>query len=109
MGSNWDYALAQGMVQRMQRSLGGAAPTMLEGKIASTAPLTVSLCGGEVMAPPLKLDCVAGAQGFYEDQTTHHLKLEKWAVGDKVVCCIVGNTVVILGRLGGTAWTVPVR
>ena len=27
----------------------------------------------------------------------------------KVVCCLMGQTVVILGRLGGTAWTIPTR
>lgn len=87
MSSNWDYALAQGMVQRMKRSQSGAAPTMLEGKIAATAPLTVSLCGGEVMAPPLKLAVLESGNC-------------KWHIDDKAVCCLMGATVVILGRLG---------
>ena len=107
--SNWDYALAQGLKRTMSQNSDGTPPAILEGQIVATAPLTVSLFGGEVMAPPMQLDCVVGAQGFFEDKDTHHLKLEKLSSGDKVVCCLMGSTVVILGRLGGTSWAIPVR
>ena len=48
----WDYELA-----RELRGLGqGAGRTeILEGTVVSVSPLTVSLFGGEVMAPPAPL------------------------------------------------------
>ena len=102
---SWDYDVAK----EIKRSAQTAAPVILEGAVVSTMPLTVSLCGGEVMAPPMALNCVVAAQGFYRDKDNGHLYLEKWKTGDKVVCCLMGQTVVILGRLGGTAWTIPTR
>ena len=57
----------------------------------------------------LELNCVVAAQGFYRDKDNGHLYLEKWKTGDEVVCGLMGKTVVILGRLGGTAWAIPVR
>lgn len=102
---SWDFDVAK-EIKRVPKS---GAPSILEGTVVSTAPLTVSLCGGEVMAPPMPLDCVVAAQGFYRNKDNGHLYLEKWNTGDKVVCCLMGQTVVILGRLGGTAWTIPVR
>ena len=102
---SWDYEVAKEIRRPAQSGL----PSILEGKVVSTAPLTVSLCDGEVMAPPMPLNCVVAAQGFYRDKDNGHLYLEKWNAGDKVVCCLMGQTVVILGRLGGTAWTIPLR
>lgn len=102
---SWEYELAK----EVRRSSKSVPPSILEGKVVSTAPLTVSLCDGEVMAPPMKLDCVVMAQGLYRNELDGHLYLETWKTGDKVVCCLMGQTVVILGRLGGTAWTIPVR
>ena len=102
---SWEYELAK----EVRRPAPSGPPSILEGKVVSTAPLTVSLCDGEVMAPPMKLDCVVMAQGLYRDALDGHLYLESWKTGDKVVCCLMGQTVVILGRLGGTAWTIPVR
>ena len=102
---SWEYELAK----EVRRSAQSGPPSILEGKVVSTAPLTVSLCDGEVMAPPMALNCVVAAQGFYRDKDNGHLYLEKWKTGDKVVCGLMGQTVVILGRLGGTAWSIPVR
>ena len=102
---SWDHDLAK----EIRRPAKSGPPSILEGKVVSTSPLTVSLCNGEVMAPPMALNCVVAAQGFYRDKDTGHLHLERWKTGDKVVCCLMGQTVVILGRLGGTAWSIPVR
>lgn len=98
----------------LQKKLGGAgrvppSPALLSGTVVKLSPLTVSLCDGEVMAPPMELNCVVAAQGFYRDKDNGHLYLEKWKTGDKVVCGLMDKTVVILGRLGGTAWAIPVR
>ena len=102
---SWEYELAK----EVRRPAPSGPPSILEGKVVSTAPLTVSLCDGEVMAPPMALNCVVAAQGFYRDKYNGHLYLETWRTGDKVVCGLMGQTVVILGRLGGTAWSIPVR
>ena len=102
---SWEYELAK----EVRRPAQSGPPSILEGKVVSTAPLTVSLCDGEVMAPPMALNCVVAAQGFYRDKDDHHLYLEQWAVGDRVCCALMGGTVVILGRLGGTGWTIPER
>ena len=102
---SWDFDVAK----EIKKTPKSGAPTILEGTVVSTAPLTVSLCDGEVMAPPMALNCVVAAQGFYRDKYNGHLYLETWRTGDKVVCGLMGQTVVILGRLGGTAWTIPTR
>ena len=102
---SWDFDVAKEIKQTPK----GGAPSILEGTVVSTSPLTVSLCDGEVMAPPMPLNCVVMAQGLYRDALDGHLYLESWKTGDKVVCCLMGQTVVILGRLGGTAWTIPTR
>lgn len=104
---SWDYQLAKKL--KSIGGSGGASPSHLEGTIVSTSPLTVSLCGGEIMAPPMALDCVVCAQGFYRDRTTGHLYLETWKTGDRVVCAIVEQKAIILGKLGGTGWSIPVR
>ena len=103
----WDYELARKL--KRQTSASATAPTILEGTVVRVSPLTVSLCGGEVMAPPLPLDAVVGAQGLYRNKDNEHLYLETWKAGDRVCCALMGGTVVILGRLGGTNWTIPER
>lgn len=103
----WDYELARKL--KRQTSAAATAPKILEGVVARVSPLTVSLCGGEVMAPPLPLNAVVGAQGLYRDAESGHLYLETWKTGDRVCCALMGGTVVILGRLGGTNWTIPER
>ena len=77
----WDYELA-----RELRGLGrGAGRTeILEGTVVSVSPLTVSLFGGEVMAPPAPLQTLFCAQGFYRDADSGHLELESWKSGDRV-------------------------
>lgn len=103
---SWDYELAK-EIRRVGRVT--PSPALLCGTVVKLSPLTVSLCDGEVMAPPMELNCVVAAQGFYRDKDNGHLYLEKWKTGDKVVCGLMDKTVVILGRLGGTAWAIPVR
>lgn len=44
----WDYALARALRDLPK----GQIPALVEGTVVSAAPLTVSLYGGEVMAPP---------------------------------------------------------
>ena len=84
-------------------------PELMEGSVVSTGPLTVSLYGGEVMAPPAKLEALFCAQGFYRDKDDGHLYLETWKIGDRVLCAWVGKTVVILGRLAAPGEQLEVR
>lgn len=84
-------------------------PELMEGTVASTGPLTVSLYGGKVMAPPAKLEAIFCAQGFYRDKDDGHLYLETWKTGDRVLCAWVGKTVVILGRLAAPGEQLEVR
>lgn len=102
---SWDYEVAK----EIRRPVENEKPSILEGTVVSTSPLTVSLCDGEIMAPPMALNCVVAAQGFYRDKDNGRLYLESWKTGDKVACGLIGQTVVILGRLGGTAWAIPTR
>ena len=101
----WDYELA--------RELRGlhkdGRPELTEGTVVSTAPLTVSLYGGEVMAPPAPLEALFCAQGCYRDADNHHLYLESWRTGDRVLCGWMGKTVVILGRLAAPGESIKVR
>lgn len=80
---SWDYDLAK-EIRRSTKT--GAAPLLIKGTVVKTSPLTVAVCDGEVLAPPMPLECVSSAQG-------------NWVVGQKVICCLVDNTLVILGRL----------
>lgn len=84
-------------------------PELMEGSVVSTGPLTVSLYGGAVMAPPAKLEVLFCAQGFYRDKDDGHLYLETWKTGDRVLCAWVGKTVVILGRLAAPGEQLEVR
>ena len=104
---SWDYELIHEILERSGKR--EAVPPILEGTVVSTAPLTLSFWGGEVMAPPLPLESVVGAQGVYRDKNNGHLYLEQWRKGDRAVCCLMGQTAVILGRLGSTSWAIPTR
>ncbi|MEG0780566.1 MAG: hypothetical protein RR426_08170 [Oscillospiraceae bacterium] len=90
----WDYALAE---ELHRLSKGAGAPALLEGTVISTAPLTFSLYGGELMAPPLPLRLTAAAPGY--DLRDHSLSLHPWQVGDHAVCTLLGKALVVLGRL----------
>ena len=70
---SWDYELARAMRPQKQ------GPPGLEGKVVSTAPLTISLLDGAV--------------------TEHTIQRLPWQVGDRVACLWMGKTLVILGRL----------
>lgn len=102
----WDYELAKELRNLGQRK---ERPEILEGTVVSVSPLTVSLYGGEVMAPPAPLEALFCAQGFYRNEHTGHLELETWKAGDRVCCCWMGKTVVVLGRLADPAETLDER
>lgn len=83
---SWDYELAKAM-----KGVGKSAATgtpLLEGTVVSRTPLTISLYGGEVMAPPAPLAVLNGIGDGYE-------------IGDRTVCGWMGQTLVLLGRLEG--------
>ena len=88
---SWDYELARAMRPQKQ------GPPGLEGKVVSTAPLTISLLDGEVMAPPAALAVVEGAPGY--TVTEHPSQRLPWQVGDRVACLWMGKPLVRLGRL----------
>ena len=88
---SWDYELARAMRPQQQ------GPPGLEGRVVSTAPLTISLLDGEVMAPPAALAVVEGAPGY--TVTEHTIQRLPWQVGDRAACIWMGKTLVILGRL----------
>lgn len=101
----WDYALARALRDLPK----GQIPALVEGAVVSAAPLTVSLYGGEVMAPPAPLQVLFCAQGFYRDKDNGHVYLETWRAGDRVLCGWMGKTVVILGRLAEPGEQIKVR
>lgn len=103
--SAWEYVLAK----ELKNLSAGKRPELMEGTVVATGPLTVSLYGGEVMAPPAKLEALFCAQGFYRDSNDGHLYLETWQVGDRVLCGWMGKTVVILGRLAAPGEQLEVR
>ena len=105
---SWDYEFAAALSKLGNRQSTGG-PSLLEGTVVNTRPLTVSFAGGEVMAPPMKLDAVVCAQGVYRDAEDNQLYLDRWQTGDRCICCLVGDTAIILGKLGGPDWTFPVR
>ena len=90
----WDYELA-----RELRSIGrgGGGSEILEGTVAAVSPLKIALLGGEVMAPPAPLAVPEHLPGY--TVSDHALEKLEWAVGDRVCCCWMGKTVVVLGRL----------
>lgn len=102
---DWEYKLAK----ELKAIPADKRPELMEGSVVSTGPLTVSLYGGEVMAPPAKLEALFCAQGFYRDKDDGHLYLETWKTGDRVLCAWMGKTVVILGRLAAPGEQLDVR
>ena len=88
---NWDYELARAMRPQKQ------GPPGLEGRVVSTAPLTISLLNGEVMAPPAALAVVEGAPGYTVSE--HAIQRLPWRVGDRAACIWMGKSLVVLGRL----------
>ena len=90
----WDYELARRIRAGQERR---EAPAGLEGEVVRTDPLTVSLYGGEVMAPPAPQKVVEHAPGY--TVVKHVNRKLSWNVGARVVCCWMGKSVVILGRL----------
>ena len=91
---DWDYQLAKRLKQPEKKR---PSPPGIEGEVVSTSPLTVSLYGGEVMAPPAPLAVVESAPGY--TVSNHAIQKLPWQVGDRVVCCWMGKTLVVLGRL----------
>ena len=91
---DWDYQLAKRLKQSERKR---PSPPGIEGEVVSTSPLTVSLYGGEVMAPPAPLTVVESAPGY--TVTNHTIQKLPWHVGDRVVCCWMGKTLAVLGRL----------
>lgn len=83
---SWDYELAKS-IKGVGKSAATGTP-LLEGTVVSRTPLTISLYGGEVMAPPAPLEVLNGTDEGYE-------------IGDRTVCGWMGQTLVLLGRLEG--------
>ena len=90
---DWDYALAA----RMKRRDGEGRPPCVEGRVEACDPFTVSLYGGEVMAPPAPLAVVESAPGY--TVSDHAIQKLPWQVGDRVACLWMGRVLVVLGRL----------
>ena len=91
---SWAYTFAQEL-KKLGRT--GGPSSLVEGEVVRTNPLTVSLYGGEVMAPPLPLRVAAAAPGY--TLVDHQLSPYQWQGGERVVCGWLGKAVVILGRL----------
>ena len=91
---DWDYQLAKRLKKSEAQK---SSPPGLEGTVVSASPLTVSLYGGEVMAPPVELLVVESAPGYVIKD--HALQKLPWNVGDRVVCCWVGKRLAVLGRI----------
>ncbi|WP_435321731.1 hypothetical protein [Muriventricola aceti] len=91
---DWEYQLARRLKQDGGRK---PEPPGVEGRVESASPLTISLYGGEVMAPPAPLAVVESAPGY--TVSSHAIQKLPWQAGDRVVCCWMGKTLVVLGRL----------
>lgn len=81
---SWDYELARELKALGRRPGAGA---LLRGEVVRRAPLTISLYGGEVMAPPLSLQLTAWAAGM------------SWEAGECALCALVGKTLVVIDKL----------
>lgn len=90
----WDYDLA-GEIKKLGKP--PSATALLEGTVVKTAPLTISLYEGEIMAPPMPLKVTASAPGY--ELSDHTLYLHQWQEGERVACAMMGKTLVVLGRL----------
>lgn len=82
---DWDYAMAKKLKIMAGRT--AASSPFLEGTVVRKQPLTVSLCGGEVMAPPLKI------------RLTGRLAGSTWEPGQHVLCAIMDKSLVLIDRL----------
>ena len=91
---DWDYQLAKRLKQSERKQ---PSPPGIEGEVVSTSPLTISLYGGEVMAPPAPRAVVESAPGY--TVSGHAIKKLPWQVGDRVVCGWMGKTLAGLGRV----------
>lgn len=94
---DWDYQLAKRLKQPEKKR---PSPPGIEGEVVSTSPLTISLYGGEVMAPPSPLTVVESAPGY--TVSNHAIQKLPWRVGDRVVCCWMGKRLAVLGRIPNT-------
>ena len=74
----WDYELARRIRAGQERR---EAPAGLEGEVVRTDPLTVSLYGGEVMAPPAPLKVVEHAPGTRSSNTSSGSCPGTWGTG----------------------------
>lgn len=91
---SWDYEFA-GKLKEMAAPPTGTA--LLEGVVVSTAPLTFSLYGGEIMAPPMPLNVTEPAAGY--TVSGHSIQKLPWKTGDRAACAMLGKALVVLGRL----------
>ncbi len=81
---SWDYEFAR----RIRKDQGRTqTPALLEGTVVSADPLTISLYGGEVMAPPMALRTTSQTAGL------------SWAVGEKALCACLGKALILLDKL----------
>ena len=83
---DWDYQLAKRLKQPEKKR---PSPPGIEGEVVSTSPLTVSLYGGEVMAPPAPLAVVESAPGY--TVSGHAIQKLPWHVGDRVGLLLDGK------------------
>lgn len=81
---SWDYEFARRLRQGQSRA---QTPALLEGTVVATAPLTISLYGGEVMAPPMELRTTSQTAGM------------SWEVGEKALCACLGKALILLAKL----------
>ncbi|MDN0031608.1 hypothetical protein QVN85_01705 [Oscillibacter valericigenes] len=91
---SWEQEFAGAMKELGKKPSGTA---LLEGTVVSIAPLTFSLYGGEVMAPPMPLAVTESAAGY--TVVSHSIQKLPWHVGDRAACAMMGKTLVVLGRL----------
>ena len=97
------------VIKELRKCSEKTAPGILEGVVVQTNPLTISLFNGEVMAPPMALECLFCAQGFYRKRGDGHLYLESWQIGDRAAVCMMGQKLVVLGHLASPEEEIKVR
>lgn len=86
---------ANDLARRIQpREKSGEPPAALLGTVVETAPLKVSLYGGEIFAPPMPLRTTSTVE-YLLAQTPK--KLNK---GDNVLCAIVGTACIAIDKVG---------
>lgn len=80
----WDYEMAKELKKLAPKS-GHSA--LMEGKVVRLVPLTLSLYGGQVMAPPMPLRMTELASG------------REWKLGQTALCVPLGKSLVVIDRL----------